>query len=89
MNTAFSPNGWEDYSYWQANDVDILERVNQLIRDIKRNPFKGIGKPEPLRGNLAGYWSRRITGEHRLVYKVSGTKPDQTLTIVQVRFHYE
>lgn len=88
MQTAFTDNAWEDYLYWQANDADTLEKINYLIREIKRQPFKGTGKPEPLKGNLAGYWSRRITSEHRLVYRISGTKPNQVLTIIQVRFHY-
>lgn len=88
MIIAFTETGWEDYNYWQTSDTDLLERINDLIRDIKREPFKGIGKPEPLRGNLAGYWSRRITQEHRLVYKVEGKKPNQVLMIVQVRYHY-
>jgi toxin YoeB len=88
MTIAFTPNEWAEYSYWQQNDQQILTKINELIKDISRDPFKGIGKPEPLRGSLTGYWSRRITSEHRLVYRVSGTKPDQTITIVQVRFHY-
>jgi toxin YoeB len=88
MRTAFTDKAWEDYLYWQANDADTLEKINHLIKEIKREPFKGTGKPEPLKGNLAGYWSRRITGEHRLVYRISGTKPNQVLTIIQVRFHY-
>ena len=86
MQTAFSDNAWEDYLYWQTNDADTLEKINHLIKEIKREPFKGTGKP--LKGNLAGYWSRRITGEHRLVYRITGTKPNQVLTIIQVRFHY-
>jgi toxin YoeB len=88
MQTAFTDNAWEDYLYWQANDADTLEKINHLIKEIKREPFKVTGKPEPLKGNLAGYWSRRITGEHRLVYRISGIKPTQVLTIIQVRFHY-
>jgi len=88
MQTAFTDNGWDDYLHWQANDSDTPGKINDLIKEIKREPFKGIGKPEPLKGNLAGYWSRRITGEHRLVYRISGTKPGQILTIVQARFHY-
>jgi toxin YoeB len=88
MITAFSNPGWEDYVYWQAHDPETLEKINHLIKEITREPFKGTGKPEPLKGNLAGYWSRRITGEHRLVYRISGAKPDQTLTIIQARFHY-
>ncbi|HEX5169868.1 MAG TPA: Txe/YoeB family addiction module toxin [Cyclobacteriaceae bacterium] len=88
MTIAFTDHGWEDYRYWQTNDPETIEKINDLIKEIKREPFKGKGKPEPLRGNLKGYWSRRITNEHRLVYRVSGTKPDQTLTIIQARFHY-
>ena len=88
MLTAFTDHGWEDYVYWQENDPGTLEKINDLIKEIKRDPFKGKGKPEPLRGNLKGYWSRRITGEHRLVYRVEGKGEEQTLRIVQVRFHY-
>lgn len=88
MQTAFTDHAWYDYLYWQTTDPDTLQKINDLIKEIKREPFKGPGKPEPLKGNLAGYWSRRITGEHRLVYRISGTKPDQVLTIIQVRFHY-
>ncbi|MCE2994983.1 MAG: Txe/YoeB family addiction module toxin [Cyclobacteriaceae bacterium] len=88
MNIEFTPNGWEDYLYWYKNDQNILDKINDLIKEVTREPFKGIGKPEALRGNLSGYWSRRITGEHRLVYRVSGSKPNQTLVIVKVRFHY-
>jgi len=88
MTTAFTDHGWDDYAYWQGNDPETLDKINDLIKEIKRDPFRGKGKPEPLKGNLAGYWSRRITSEHRLVYRISGTKPDQTLTIIQARFHY-
>ena len=88
MIVSFTPNGWANYLYWIGTDLDVLEKINGLIEEIARNPFQGTGKPEPLSGNLSGYWSRRITGEHRLVYRVNGTKPNQTLTIVQVRFHY-
>lgn len=88
MTVSFTPNGWDNYQYWLQNDPEILSKINALIKEIKRDPFKGPGKPEPLRGNLAGYWSRRITGEHRLVYRVQGTKPHQVLTIVQLKFHY-
>jgi toxin YoeB len=88
MQVAFTDHGWNDYLYWQDNDSDILQKINELIKEIKRSPFKGIGKPEPLRGNLAGYWSRRITGEHRLVYRVHGAADEQTLKIIQLRFHY-
>ncbi len=88
MIIAFTPNAWTDFQYWQDNDQKIAERINELIRDISRDPFRGLGKPEPLRGNLSGLWSRRITGEHRLVYKVTGTKPEQTCLIISARFHY-
>ena len=85
---AFTPTAWEDYEYWQEHDEDILRKINKLIKEVQRDPFKGIGKPEALRGSLSGYWSRRITGEHRLVYKVEGEKPKQLIIIIQVRFHY-
>ncbi len=88
MTSAFTEHGWNDYAYWQQNDPDATEKINDLIKDIQRDPFKGPGKPEPLKGNLAGYWSRRITDENRLVYRVHGMKPDQVMTIIQARFHY-
>jgi toxin YoeB len=88
MQIAFTDKAWDDYLHWQNNDPDTLQKINDLIKEIKREPFKGVGKPEPLKGNLAGYWSRRISGEHRLVYRISGTRPNQTLTIIQARFHY-
>jgi toxin YoeB len=88
MIVSFTPTGWEDYTYWQQNDPEVAEKINTLIKDISRDPFKGLGKPEPLRRNLAGYWSRRILDEHRLVYAVSGTLPNQILTIIQAKFHY-
>ena len=78
------PGGWTDYLYWQDTDRDILRKINELIRDTLRNPFSGIGKPEPLKGNLKGWWSRRITQEHRLVYRVES----DILIIMQCRFHY-
>lgn len=88
MIVAFTPNGWDNYQFWLDNDPTVIVKINRLISEISRDPFKGIGKPEPLSGNLAGYWSRRITGEHRLVYAVSGSKPNQMITIIQARFHY-
>ena len=75
---------WQEYLYWQKQDRKTLERVNLLIKEAMRDPFRGIGKPEPLRGNLSGWWSRRITREHRLVYKVD----DGSLVIMQCKFHY-
>jgi toxin YoeB len=84
MRIIFSQNAWEDYCYWQDTDKKILLRINELIRDIQRNKYHGIGKPEPLRFNLSGYWSRRINNEHRIVYKIEG----DSLLIAQVRYHY-
>ncbi|MBS0630590.1 MAG: Txe/YoeB family addiction module toxin [Verrucomicrobia bacterium] len=84
MNLVFSAQGWEDYQHWLATDRQVLKRINLLIKDAMRNPTDGIGKPEPLRHALAGYWSRRITEEHRFVYKVSGNE----LWIAQLRYHY-
>ena len=84
MILSFSDDAWEDYLYWQQNDKKILKKLNRLIKEIQREPFEGIGEPEPLKYNWSGYWSRRITIEHRLVYKVS----DDTLMIAQCRYHY-
>ncbi|MEZ4617757.1 MAG: Txe/YoeB family addiction module toxin [Caldilineaceae bacterium] len=84
MKIVFSSNGWEDYLYWQQQDKQLLRRINLLIKEIQRHPFEGIGKPEPLRHNLTGYWSRRIDSKHRLVYKVE----DDELWIVQCRDYY-
>lgn len=89
MNLQFTPNGWADCLYWQENDRSILKRVNEVIRDALRDPFKGIGKPEPLKGNLSGCWSRRITGDHRLVYCVTGKSDAQALTVLACRYHYD
>jgi toxin YoeB len=88
MIVSFTPHGWEDYLYWQQTDDKIVEKINDLVKDISRDPFRGIGKPEPLRGPLSGYWSRRISGEHRLIYGVSGSRPNQTITVIGARFHY-
>lgn len=84
MNLVFSDDGWEDYLYWQETDPQTLKRINQLIKDIMRDPHRGIGKPEPLKHAFQGYWSRRITGEHRIVYRVSG----DDVRIAQLRHHY-
>ena len=84
MNLIFSEHAWEDYVYWQRTDRKTLDRINQLIKDIHRSPFQGIGKPEPLKHGLSGYWSRRIDEEHRIVYKVE----DDSLLLVQLRYHY-
>ena len=93
MNLQWTPDGWADYVYWQTEDRKTLRRINKLIQDILRDPYHGIGKPEPLR-NTNGYWSRRINVEHRLVYKLTGTNdPDngdsRELFIVQCATHYE
>jgi toxin YoeB len=82
---SFEATAWEDYQYWQKEDRMILKKINQLIRDIQRNPFDGIGKPEALKNNLSGFWSRRITDEHRIVYCIH----DDGLIIAQCRGHYD
>jgi toxin YoeB len=84
VKITFSADGWEDYLYWQAEDRKILKRINQLIEDISRNGNEGIGKPEPLRHEWAGWWSRRITQEHRLVYRAVS----DSVEIAACRFHY-
>ena len=84
MKLVFAEQAWDDYLYWQAQDPKILERLNALIKECRRTPFSGTGKPEPLRGDLRGWWSRRITLEHRLVYRVEG----DSLLIAQCRYHY-
>lgn len=90
MDIVFTKNGWEEFEYWIENDSDTFIKIKELIKSIRENPFKGIGKLEPLRHDLKSFWSRRITGEHRLVYKVSGTKGiDQRCVIIQCRFHYD
>lgn len=84
MSVVFLPDAWEDYLFWQKNDKSYLVKINQLIKEIKRTPFHGIGKPEPLKENLAGFWSRRINHEHRLVYKVDCN----VVSVIQCRYHY-
>jgi toxin YoeB len=84
MAIKFSDEAWEDYLYWQNTDRTVLKRINQLLRDIQRNPFEGIGKPEPLKHHLAGFWSRRIDEEHRLVYSVE----NGWILVAQCRYHY-
>ena len=88
MKLLWSDEAWEDYLYWQTTDRDVLRRINELVRDASRSPFKGIGKPEPLKGDLSGWWSRRITGDHRLVYRVAGKGADRRLEIISCRYHY-
>ncbi len=84
MRLVFTPNGWEDYTYWPSADRATLDRINRLIADVLQDPFEGIGKPEPLRHAFAGSWSRRIGEEHRLVYLVDG----DDIVILQGRYHY-
>jgi len=84
MRLIFSDKAWEDYLYWQRIDKQMIKKINQLIKDIKRDPFNGIGKPEPLKYDLGGFWSRRITDEHRLIYEAD----DNSIGIVSCRFHY-
>lgn len=84
MRLSFTENAWADYLYWQKTDKANLKRVNLLIKDCLRSPFEGIGKPEALKYQLAGYWSRRITDEHRLVYAVE----DEQIVVISVRYHY-
>ncbi|MFC0678010.1 Txe/YoeB family addiction module toxin [Lysobacter korlensis] len=84
MRLVFSEQAWEDYLYWQKTDKKLVQRINGLIKEISRTPHEGTGKPEPLKHALSGYWSRRITDEHRIVYKVA----DGELLIAQLRYHY-
>lgn len=84
MKLIFAEQAWDDYLYWQKTDKKLLERINTLIKEITRSPFEGIGKPEPLKNALTGYWSRRINDEHRIVYKIA----DGSLFIAQLRYHY-
>jgi toxin YoeB len=84
VDLVFAPEAWEDYLHWQRTDPRIITRINLLIKEITRNPHRGIGKPEPLKHGFAGYWSRRITAEHRIVYKRAGNQ----ILIAQLRYHY-
>ena len=84
MKLIFAQEAWEDYLYWQKTDPKVVKRINAVIKDIQRSPFEGIGKPEPLKHGLSGYWSRRITDEHRLIYKVSS----DGVLLAQIRYHY-
>lgn len=84
MKYVFVDESWEDYLYWQKIDKKMLKRINELIKDISRQPYEGIGKPEPLKHNYRGFWSRRIDGEHRLIYQVT----DDEIRIIKCRYHY-
>ena len=88
MKLGWTAKAWEDYLHWQHSDQAVLAKINELIRDMSRHPFVGLGKPEPLKNDMKGWWSRRITGEHRLVYRVTGTGDSQQLEIAQCRHHY-
>ena len=85
MKFVFTELSWEDYQFWLKNDKQKLKRINELLKDISRNPYEGIGKPEPLKFNYAGFWSRRIDEEHRLIYRVE----DDEIQIAKCRFHYD
>jgi toxin YoeB len=85
MKLCFVDESWEDYLYWQKTDKKILGRINKLIKEIARTPYDGIGKPEPLKHKYRGFWSRRIDGEHRLIYKIT----EKEIWIVKCRFHYD
>ena len=88
MKIVVWPTAWEDYLYWQTEDVKLLARINALLEECRRDPFRGIGKPEALKQSLSGWWSRRINSEHRLVYRVTGKGEAQALEVAQCRYHY-
>lgn len=88
MRLVFSDQAWEDYLHWQSNDPKVHQRINEMIKQTMRQPFQGVGKPEPLKGDLSGWWSRRITKEDRMVYRMSGKGDAQALELAQLRFHY-
>ncbi len=88
MKTAWATEAWADYVDWEQHDPRIHLRINELISNIQDTPFKGIGKPEPLKHDLAGWWSRRITGEHRLVYRVTGKGKERRIEVLSCRYHY-
>ena len=85
MKKIWSEKSWDDYLYWQKQNKNLLKKINHLIRDIERNPYEGLGKPEPLKGNLSGWWSRRIDDTHRIIYRVEKSN----LEIAQCKDHYE
>ena len=88
MRLCWSSRAWLDYVHWQQADWQYVEKINALIKDSMRTPFTGIGKPEPLKGDMQGLWSRRISDEHRLIYRVYGKGDEQTLEVIFCRFHY-
>ena len=90
MTIEFTELAWEEFSFWVEHDQAIVNKIKELIQAIRKDPFKGIGKPEPLKFGLKGFWSRRISGEHRLVYQITGTKGiNQKCAIIQCKFHYD
>ena len=90
MKIIFTENAWDDLTYWIDNDLSQIRKIDEIIKSIKTTPFKGIGKPEPLKHQMKGYWSRRINHEHRIVYEITGKKKvNQVCTILQCRFHYK
>lgn len=88
MRLIWDDDAWDQYLYWQTADPKLMLRINELLKDARRSPFRGIGKPEPLREEWTGWWSRRITDEHRLIYRVNGKGDDQFIEIAQCRYHY-
>lgn len=89
MNVRFTPRGWREYREWLSDDPKRLAKLNSLIEDVRRDPFRGLGKPEPLKGDHAGWWSRRISDEHRLVYRVTGSGETAQVEIARCRDHYD
>ena len=89
MKLLWTDQGWEDYTHWQNTDAKMVKRINEVIRDTRRDPLQGMGKPEPLRNEMSGWWSRRINEEHRMVYRVTGSGAAQALEIGSCRFHYK
>jgi len=89
VKIVWARDAWDDYLYWQSADAKVVRLINDLINDTRRSPFRGLGKPEPLKYDLKGWWSRRITSDHRLVYRVSGSGSLQQLQILQCRYHYK
>jgi len=85
MLTIFTQIAWDEYTYWQKTDMKVVKKINKLLKEITRTPFDGIGKPEPLKYDLTGYWSRRINQEHRLIYKVTETQ----IKVISCRYHYD
>ena len=88
MKLQFTSAAWDDYCHWQTTDPAVITRINALLANARRDPFRGIGKPEPLRGELSGWWSRRINREHRLIYRCVGRGEEQSLEVIQCRDHY-